>query len=377
MSDPKRATVSDPPVGAGGRQSHMQKHTSTVSNSIDEVKVDFAQLEREFQRITNPDFLPTVTLEELYDTAYPVAPPVVDEFLFPGLYLLAGAPKVGKSFLAAQIAYCVSSGTPLWQYQTRQSTVLYLALEDSHKRLQARMARMFDLASTVNLHFSVSAKQLTGGLLEQLAAFLEVYPDTRLIIIDTFQTIRGFSGESYSYGSDYEAIGCLKRFADQHQLCLVVVHHTRKQRADDRFEQISGTTGLLGCADGAFLLQKDLRTGLQATLDVVGRDQPDQRLHLRRDPVRLTWALEAVDTEPWALPPDPLLARIAALAVDEWVGSPTDLVVATETDLSANALSRYLNVSAPRLLSEHGIAYTHRRTSHGRKISLQRVDTPS
>ena len=69
-------------------------------------------------------------------------------------------------------------------------------------------------------------------------------------------------GEAYSYASDYEIIGKLKRFADRHSICIVTVHHTRKQPAGDSFETISGTTGLLGCADGALLTQKKKRTAL-------------------------------------------------------------------------------------------------------------------
>ena len=82
------------------------------------------------------------------------------------------------------------------------------------------------------------------------------HPDTKLIIIDTMQKIRELGGGTYSYASDYDIIGRIKQFADQHCICVLTVHHTRKQRADDSFETISGTTGLLGCADGSLLMQK-------------------------------------------------------------------------------------------------------------------------
>lgn len=67
-------------------------------------------------------------------------------------------------------------------------------------------------------------------------------------------------------------MGQLKEFADEHGICLLLVHHTRKQTADDKFEMISGSTGLMGCADGAMILYKDQRTELGATLEIVGRD---------------------------------------------------------------------------------------------------------
>ncbi|MBD4334498.1 AAA family ATPase, partial [Xanthomonas citri pv. citri] len=84
-----------------------------------------------------------------------------------------------------------------------------------------------------------------------LENFVREHPDTRLIIIDTMQKIREVGGEAYSYASDYEIIGKLKQFADKHCICVLTVHHTRKQPAGDSFEMISGTTGLLGCADGS------------------------------------------------------------------------------------------------------------------------------
>ena len=213
---------------------------------------------------------------------------IIDGLLCAGTYLFVGAPKVGKSFLMAQFAYHVSTGCRLWDYAVNKGTVLYLALEDTPKRLQGRLFRMFDTNSTNNLHFTTAgAKQVGSGLDEQLKGFVREHPDTKLIIIDTLQKIRETGGDKFSYANDYELVGKLKRFADSHQLCLLLVHHTRKQQADDKFDMISGTNGLLGAADGAFLLQKEKRTSNSATLDISGRDQQDQRLYLTKDVDRL------------------------------------------------------------------------------------------
>ena len=109
------------------------------------------------------------------------------------------------------------------------------------------------------------------------------HENTKLIIIDTLQKIRESRNDKYSYSSDYEIITQLKQFADEYGICLLLVHHTRKQQADDKFDMISGTNGLLGAADGVFVLQKEKRTGKTATLEVAGRDQPEQMLHLEKD----------------------------------------------------------------------------------------------
>lgn len=161
--------------------------------------------------------------------------------------------------------------------------------------------------------------------------------------------------------------------ADDCGVCLLLVHHTRKQQADDKFDMISGTNGLLGAADGAFLLQKEKRTDGSAVLDVAGRDQQDQRFYLTRDKERLIWTLERTETEAWTEPPDPVLEAIAALVTAEkptWGGTATELVAALQTDMKPNALAMRLNVRAGKLLIDYHIRYENSRSHAGRSISL-------
>ena len=315
----------------------------------------------------------TATMSELYDTAYLNKPAIIDGLLYPGTYLFVGAPKVGKSFLMAQLAYHVSTGKPIWENEVRQGKVLYLALEDDYSRLQKRLYRMFGTEGTNNLFFSVSAKNLNGGLFEQLEKFIEENPDTRLIIIDTLQKVRESGAEKFSYANDYEVIAQLKNFSDRYGICLLLVHHTRKQNSGDKFDMISGTNGLLGAADGAFLLQKEKRTAKTATLDISGRDQQDQRLFLVRNEERLVWELERVETELWKEKPDPLLELIAEKITEEnpvWDGSISDFRDFIETDITPIQLGMKLNVTAGRLLNEYNILYESRRTHAGRRIKF-------
>lgn len=273
----------------------------------------------------------------------------------------------------AQLAYHISTGTPLWNFDVRKGTVLYLALEDDYHRLQERLYRMFGTESTDNLYFSVSAGQLGNGLDEQLTRFMAEHTDTRLIIVDTLQKVREVGGDNYSYANDYEIITRLKKFADSYGICLLLVHHTRKQNSEDKFDMISGTNGLLGAADGGFILRKEKRTSNSATLEVSGRDQPDQKIYLSRNPETLVWELERTETELWKLPPEPLLENIAGKITNEnpeWYGSPTELVEFLGADMKANALTMKLNINAGRLFNEYGISYQNKRCHDGRKVSL-------
>ena len=356
---------------AGQRSSNVCN--DTIPDAAPESNENFDELRKKLRRMQDPAYLPTVTMTELYDTVYESKPPVIDGLLQSGTYIFAGAPKVGKSFLMAQLAYHVATGEPLWERKVNQGTVLYLALEDGYERLQRRMYRMFGVEGAEKLHFAISAKQLGNGLDAQLEKFIIEHPDTRLVIIDTLQKVREQSGEAYSYRDDYQIIGQLKQLADKFGLCLLIVHHTRKAPAGDEFDRISGTTGIYGCADGAFVLSKETRTDNAATLSVSGRDQPDQRIHLVRDEATLVWNFDSADTAPYCEPPDPLLERVAALVTEKnpkWTGSATELISALALDMQPNALAKRLNVSAGRLLSDFKVSYKNVRTKTGSHITL-------
>lgn len=233
---------------------------------------------------------------------------------------------------------------------------------------------MFGTAENESLFFSVSANQLGKGLDEQLSRFLREHPDTSLVIIDTLQKVREAVRDNYSYANDYQIITRLKSLADTYGISLIAVHHTRKQKAEDAFDRISGTNGLMGAADGAFLIQKEKRTSNAATLEISGRDQQDQRIYLLRSEEKLCWDLEKIETKLWEAPPEPLLEEIAKRITEEcpqWSGSPTELFGFLSVDMKANALTQKLNVNAGRLFQEYGIQYWNKRTHAGRQVGLR------
>ena len=370
----------DSSVGADDGQSISKNSDISITTSKEEINDEVVnpqesleEMYRKIQRMSDPAYLHTVTLDELMDNVFEVKSAVIENLLYTGAYILAGAPKIGKSFLVAQIAHYVSTGQDLWGYKVHQGTVLYLALEDDESRLQRRMFRMFGVEGTSSLHFATSAKMIGSGLDEQLEKFVREHSDTKLIIVDTLQKVREMVSDNYSYSSDYEVIGKLKQFADRHGVCILIVHHTRKQPAGDSFEKISGTTGLSGCADGALIMQKEKRTDGKATLEISGRDQPDQRLYLSKDQERLIWLLDHAENELWKQPPDPVMKAVAKIVSDEnreWEGSPTELAKALQLDMAVNRLTKHLNVNASRLLEEHQVKYENKTKHAGRRIRL-------
>ena len=323
--------------------------------------------------------LSTISMSELFDNIYPPRVYVVDNFLYVGTYLFVGAPKVGKSFFMAQLGYSISSGTDLWGYKVNQGDVLYLALEDNYSRLQKRLSTMYGTETTANFHMAIIAKKLSDGLREQLENFMIKHPKTKLIIIDTLKKIRDKETEQYSYAGDYDIVDSLKNFTEKHNVCLLIVHHTRKQGSEDTFDTISGSNGLMGASDGAFIMQKQKRVEGKATMDITGRDQQDQKLYLQFDKDNLMWNLTKAENEITTAPPDPLLEKISNLLTLEtpvWVGTASELLpLLKDETLQANTLTRKLNVSVERLLNEYDIRYDFKRTHSGKMINLSRISS--
>ena len=382
MTNKIKTTAPVSSVGADGEQSKVKNHNEIIANETAQINLQ-ATKNSEYaancpEKSGHDGGLQTVSMTELYDTVYPPRMPVVDGFLYGGTYLFVGAPKVGKSFFMGQLAYHVAMGLPLWNYPVRKGTVLYLALEDDYARLQRRLSVMFGVECADNLFFATQAKTLNEGLDGELEGFIKTHKDARLIIIDTLQKVREVGGDRYSYSSDYEIVTKLKTFSDKYGVCLLVVHHTRKLESEDSFDMISGTNGLLGAADGAFIMHKKKRTDNTAVMDIVGRDQPDQELTIEFDREKCIWKFQKAETELWKQPPNPLLEAINELLTEdrqEWEGTATELLKQLpDMQLSANVLSRKLNVVNSQLLNDYGIFYDNKR-GHERKIILKRLES--
>ena len=146
--------------------------------------------------------LETMTAEQLQSAPYAPVPFLVDELIPEGLHILAGAPKIGKSWLALWLCLCVSQGQPLWNFAVTQGEVLYLSLEDSYRRIQSRLFGLTEDAPPT-LHFAILADTLKHGLEQQIEQFLTEHPATKLVVIDTLQRVRSAGGDSNLYANDY------------------------------------------------------------------------------------------------------------------------------------------------------------------------------
>ena len=325
--------------------------------------------------------LETMTAEQLQSAPYSPVPFLVDELLPEGLHILAGAPKIGKSWLALWLCLCVSQGQPLWNFAVTQGEVLYLSLEDSYRRIQSRL---FDLTEDAppTLHFAILADTLKRGLEQQIEQFLMEHTTTKLVVIDTLQRVRGTGSDSNLYANDYQDIGLLKKLADKQHIAILLIHHLRKLHDDDPMNMISGSTGLSGAADSTFVLQKSSRLANIASLHCTGRDIPDRTLKLEFGEEDHVWKLlEDSKTCSGAskLSTLQLVHLFSELlrADPEYLGSPSALSAKIDPDgslgITPKKVTRLVRESVAALRENGVLAETYR--SNGKRwISLKRAD---
>lgn len=315
----------------------------------------------------------TIDAEALMSTPLPSLRFVVDKLLPQGLHILAGAPKIGKSWLALYICLCVARGDPLWEFPSTKGTVLYLCLEDSYARIQQRLFELTEDAPST-LRFANLADGIGSGLEEQLKQFLAQHPDTKLVVIDTLQKVRRTTPDANPYANDYRDLSVLKHIADEHGIAILLIHHLRKMIDDDPLNMISGTTGLSGATDSSFVLKPDRRGSELATLYCTGRDIEYRELPLRFQKETHTWELTApvIDDAP---PADPALNSLSVFlsGVSPFDGTATELSELLELHTGEKILPSVLSKRLARYASEldkAGIQITTSRTRDARTLHI-------
>ena len=308
----------------------------------------------------------------------PLRPPnfVVDSLLAQGLHILAGSPKVGKSWLALWLAVMVARGEPVWDMATRQGHTLYLCLEDSVLRIQNRLFEITEDAPE-SVHFCTECAPIGQGLEEQIETFSMEHPGTVLVIIDTLQMVRPIHDATYA--NDYRDMSVLKRLADRLGLAILLIHHLRKEKAEDVFHRISGTTAISGAVDSNFTLVEKRRGSGRAKLTCIGRDIEYRELELERNADNVWELLSDSRTQP-----ELLEGRITVLLSEfleeqrEFIGTPTELSQRIDPDgqegITPKKVSRLIlqNVDP---LKKIGITVTIRRSNGKRIIELHSADS--
>ena len=321
--------------------------------------------------------LDAFTAADLAGATIPPTPFIVDQILPCGLTILAAPPKTGKSWLCLALADAVATGSTFWGYPVNAGAVLYLALEDNQARLQSRLRA---IGSRMPSNLSMACRTtmcLDSGLIDALSQWISEHGDTRLIILDTLQRVKGAAQMGLdAYAADYARLAPLQQLATEKRVAILAVHHFRKQGnypTDDVFERLAGSTALFGASDAAWAIYGK-RGDDEMNLHITGRDVQDAEYKIRFDKEKSRWQMlgnsEQLEEQRKRdeYNASPLIRTIRELvreAGGRWIGSASALKAETMMRTktipagSDRALFGLLNELQEQLLTIDGIAFTH------------------
>jgi hypothetical protein len=198
---------------------------------------------------------------------------IVPGFIVEGCTILAGRPKLGKSWFMLDAGLAVARGEQCLGAQCDEGDVLYLAMEDNERRLQSRMTKLMGYGREwpARFHYATEWPRANAGGLDKIREWIAAAGKPRLVVVDVLAMFRSPRDPKQSpYESDYEAVQALQRIASDTGVAIVIVHHLRKSAAEvDPFEKVSGTLGLSGGVDTVLILD---RNADGATIYGRGRD---------------------------------------------------------------------------------------------------------
>jgi RecA-family ATPase len=224
---------------------------------------------------------------------------IVEELLPEGLAVLAGRPKVGKSWMALDIAIAVSNGyQTMGFFDTKKHDVFFIPYEDNFRRLQGRINRILGGGITerapTNLYYpkdNFEFPKLNETGLDEIERIIDNNPNIKLIVVDTLG--RGIADKGRKdrsmYHADYELSSAIQKLAISRKICILLLHHTRKEKSENVFDEISGTTGLTAGLDTMLVLKKNEN---KHRLYVTGRDVVENEYNLEFDESNCIWRAE-------------------------------------------------------------------------------------
>ena len=320
------------------------------------------------------------SFKELANKEFKRVDPLIDHLLpGAGVFLFCGSSKVGKSWLALDIGLHVCSGEKFWNYEVLKKEVLYLCLEDGERRLQDRM---YSLANdyTEKFHYCTEAAAIDSGLTKQLEEQLELYPDIGLIIIDTLAAViaEPTAANNNAYLADYNIIRVLHEFSLEHSITILVIHHVRKMRSIDPFEDISGTNGLFASSDGAFIFRKDQYDDDTVKLHSRCRDMEERVLTIRFNHTKYQRELIRENTpveDPFKTDTD--LKKVVEFVRENgsFVGLASELCERIGAAKKPQSISGKLQ-NRVRKLEQMGIFFSREHTRDGSMITLKLIEQP-
>ena len=236
-----------------------------------------------------------VTAAELAKMDIPPIEWLVNEILPVGLLMIGAPSKYYKSYMALGLCIAICNGAKFLSFNSSKHSCLYLDLESTKRRPKSRLKQILkDNEPPDNLHIITGTDEVCKigeGFEAQIEYQLQEHPEIKLIVVDVFQMIRQAAKRNQTgYDRDYEDFKILKQIADKHSIGLMLIHHTRKMRdPSDVFNELSGSVGVMGALDCAWVIAKDDRYSEEATLHITGRDMKPQQLKIKFNENTFRW----------------------------------------------------------------------------------------
>lgn len=323
--------------------------------------------------------VPAISAAQLMDKPIEPREYVVRGLLPQGLTILGGAPKIGKSWFVLDLCLHVAAGEPFLGLPVAKGTAWYISLEDTAEHLYHRLGTITD-EEPDNLFFTTEEDgigTMADTLEKHIHNFIKQHPDTKLIVIDTFQLARGNSKEP-SYAGDYADIQKFKRIADKCKVAILLVHHLRKMGDADPVNKLSGTTGIGGGVDTTFIMERSRKEDV-ARLFCTGRSIQPRDMELRFDETACVWnKISDSREEENQLPSELCILLDFMKERGHFSGTNTGLArllgLRCEASLSPKALKQKMNRWVYPL-QDHGVTFRDYRSNGQRFVEITYTPT--
>ena len=212
---------------------------------------------------------------------------VVEDLIAPGLNLIAGKSKIGKSFLAFDLSYQVQIGGTWLGHKCSKGKVLHYSLEDLKRRTKNRWQTMGIKPLETNYQFRDRQPKiplLTLGLEEEIEDWIKNTPDAKLVIIDPYQKVKFPKNKLNAYENDNYNLQNLQTLATKYEIAIVLVHHLKKQKADDVFDEITGSAGIQSNSDSMIVISSDRKKTKNPILQCLPKDAEQQEFEIALNP---------------------------------------------------------------------------------------------
>ncbi len=287
-----------------------------------------------------------ITAAELDKEDIPPIEWIVEGLLPVGLSMLGAPSKSYKSYMALGMCVSICNGERFLGFDCSKNAALYFDLESTRRRPKNRLNQIMGDSSQKpdNLYIITGIDEpgrIGDGFEAQIEYQLKEHPEIKLIIVDVFQMIRQPAKKNQTgYDRDYDDFKSLKQLADKHNIGLMLIHHTRKMKdPSDVFNELSGSVGVMGALDCAWVITKENRYSEEATLHITGRDMKPRKLKIRFNDSVFRW--EYIGTEEEVedrklheeYDYSPIVATIRKLVKQgggHWEGSVSDIVDASK-----------------------------------------------